>query len=801
MNNKFKYFLVFYIGAAFTFSNAFGKLAQAPFKSRDSIEVTSLYNTTNNRHNYGDTPFYLSDDEKFLFIITGKGDVDNNTYNFQLLQFDIESIKKYLNKDAGDQPTPRQLLSINYNQSDDMLPNLGRGAIQNIHLDSSRNRLFYMAPDSNGIFQIFYLSIEDRKITQVTNSNSHVYDYIFNYKTHTIIYQVFGNVVSKSDCDKKYYRAGTKLKGYLTCLRNGKSIYDDAYGLPSHKGSSVHLLRLDGTGASMPVLSNIDSLNILSRLIFSPELDKAIVPFEVKFNIVDGDIVQAGNMPAGIESEFAKRVYRSNTSSHEYTMTLYVIINLNNNALDRLSIYTLSDTSANPNIYWIDNNKIVFKGEFVDDDGTRSVSDPDISSPSELSFVYNAIEKKFEKKFGNILKDTRHMSLNEVNKNKKLDENLTKMLCKKTMFGTSSKVDSRKSCYIDAPNSGIQFFTNEAYNKPPNIYAYDKGTGQSRLIMTLNPQFSNYTFGDVRLLKWSDESGHPWNAGLVLPVNYKPGKAYPLVVQTHGFDQHSYLINGFPGYTAPYAAQVLANREIAVLQFPNYDFKGIQEEHPILARGISSAVRKLVQSGIVDPDKVGLLGYSARGSLVFRMTVFPDFVPAAVLIADSFDPSVFGWADDFGAEGWGTLNNELLYCGALPWGDTQGEWINLDPFFHLDKISTPVLLKQYHSIQPAWWGIYAGLRRLKRPVDYVVLNDGKHPPMDIDVILVSRELTADWFDFWLNGREYNDPDKIEQYKIWRRLREEKIALPVNPLTVRPLSKSDCTNLDSLPKIR
>ena len=45
-------------------------------------------------------------------------------------------------------------------------------------------------------------------------------------------------------------------------------------------------------------------------------------------------------------------------------------------------------------------------------------------------------------------------------------------------------------------------------------------------------------------------------AGLYFPVGYVPGKKYPLVVQTHGFDPKSFWIEG--SFTTAFAAQALA---------------------------------------------------------------------------------------------------------------------------------------------------------------------------------------------------------------------------------------------------
>jgi hypothetical protein len=38
--------------------------------------------------------------------------------------------------------------------------------------------------------------------------------------------------------------------------------------------------------------------------------------------------------------------------------------------------------------------------------------------------------------------------------------------------------------------------------------------------------------------------------------------------------------------------------------------------------------------------------------------------------------------------------------------------------------------------------------------------------------MVSQEATADWFSFWLEGKEDSDPQKAEQYRHWRKLQSQ-----------------------------
>ncbi len=71
------------------------------------------------------------------------------------------------------------------------------------------------------------------------------------------------------------------------------------------------------------------------------------------------------------------------------------------------------------------------------------------------------------------------------------------------------------------------------------------------------------------------------------------------------------------------------------------------------------------------------------------------------------------------------------------------------------------------------WEIYAGLRKLKKPVCMLWLTNSNAPHILVKPHerYLSQQSAVDWFDFWLNGREDPDPAKAEQYARWRELRK------------------------------
>src|SRR5271154_6737646 len=102
---------------------------------------------------------------------------------------------------------------------------------------------------------------------------------------------------------------------------------------------------------------------------------------------------------------------------------------------------------------------------------------------------------------------------------------------------------------------------------------------------------------------------HEVEGGLYFPPDYIPGKKYPLVIQTHGFDPHGFAIDGY--YTTVSAAQPLVSKGIVVLQMNDIfvDSLDTTKETERAMSAYENAVEYLDRKGIIDRNRVGLVGF------------------------------------------------------------------------------------------------------------------------------------------------------------------------------------------------
>jgi dipeptidyl aminopeptidase/acylaminoacyl peptidase len=328
-----------------------------------------------------------------------------------------------------------------------------------------------------------------------------------------------------------------------------------------------------------------------------------------------------------------------------------------------------------------------------------------------------------------------------------------------------------------AEDARPQVLVDEDLNLPPRIVALNPQTGRRTLLMDLNPQFAQLAFGKEEEIHWTTDSGMALDAGLYLPPDYTPGRKYPLVIQTHGFDPHGFWIDG--PYTSASAAQPLASRGIVVLQMNDifYDSLETPREVDRVISAYESAIDYLDQKGIIDRNRVGLIGFSRTCMYVKYALTHSIHRFAAALVTDGVDAGYFQYLLSYNA------NPSLAsgfdnVIGGPPFGDGMALWLKNSPGFLLDKVQTPL---QIQAIGPdsilGEWEWFEGLKRLGKPVELVYLPSGTHVLIRPWDRMVSQGGAVDWFCFWLKGQEQSDPAKVEQYARWRELRTQLNSSP------------------------
>jgi hypothetical protein len=310
----------------------------------------------------------------------------------------------------------------------------------------------------------------------------------------------------------------------------------------------------------------------------------------------------------------------------------------------------------------------------------------------------------------------------------------------------------------------------QSLDEPPTLWAEDVRTSRRIQIWNPNPQRVVKDSGTTSVYHWFDKDRREWTGGLILPPGYKLGIRYPLVVQTHGFDSKEFLSDG--SWTTAMAARPLAAAGFVVLQIEDkHEQSEAFEEAKIHVNGYEAAIQQFADSGVVDPKRVGIIGFSRTCWYVEEALLeYPNRFAAAV-IADGVDQSYLQYmlvAPENPSLKSASENN------ARPIGKDLETWIKSAPGFRLAELKTPLRIQAIGPFSLLLeWETYASLRVQDKPVDLLYLPRGQHVLQNPAERLASEEGDVDWFRYWLKGEKDSDPAKRAQYERWDNLRKEK----------------------------
>jgi len=321
----------------------------------------------------------------------------------------------------------------------------------------------------------------------------------------------------------------------------------------------------------------------------------------------------------------------------------------------------------------------------------------------------------------------------------------------------------------------VEIVSEQDLNTPPKIVALDRKTGRKAVLLELNPQFNELKFGKVEEIKFFGAGHLEVHAGLYFPPDYEPGKKYPLVVQTHGFDANGFWIDG--PFTTGFAAQALASRGLLVVQIPDrHDWSTeTPQEAPRMMETIENAIGFVDGLGILDRDRLAIVGFSRTGLYVQYMLTHSKIHFRAAVVAEGSDGGYSQYLQFLDAHPYTASDSESIN-GGMPFGSGLLYWLRRSPEFLVDTIDTPLMIQAASPESLSMlWAVNKGLRRLGKPAELLYLPTGTHileKPWDR---MASQKGTVDWCVFWLNGKEDSAPENSKKYERWRRMRESQVT--------------------------
>ena len=324
-----------------------------------------------------------------------------------------------------------------------------------------------------------------------------------------------------------------------------------------------------------------------------------------------------------------------------------------------------------------------------------------------------------------------------------------------------------------SPRAGLVAYREEDARHSGEVWISNLQLTQRERVTEFNREINRYSLGSMQTIGWLNTDGRRLSGALLLPANYRQGQRYPLIVFVYGGVYLSEKATQFGGYLQVlpyYNLQLLASRGYAVLMPDAPEELGTPMQD--LAKDVLLGVNRVIEMGVADPNRLGVMGHSYGGYSVLSLLVQTGRFKAAVL-SDAYANLVGDYGEmDANGFAYGTLGETgQQLMGGTPW-QYRDRYVENSPFFYLDRVRTPILAAhgtEDDAIAPFLGDeIFVALRRLSKVVTYVKYGGEAHwlerPANEEDFF--ARYMS--WFDKYVKG---------SGSEVAQKLRESRPAKP------------------------
>jgi dipeptidyl aminopeptidase/acylaminoacyl peptidase len=292
------------------------------------------------------------------------------------------------------------------------------------------------------------------------------------------------------------------------------------------------------------------------------------------------------------------------------------------------------------------------------------------------------------------------------------------------------------------------------------------GLAPAKKITDMNAQAAAWTTSTLEVVSWKSRDGATIEGVLHKPVDFNPARKYPLLVVIHGGPTG--VSRAVPFTSSIYPIDVWVPRGVLVLE-PNYrGSAGYGEKFRALnvrnlgigdAWDVVSGVDSLIAQGVVDPARVGTMGWSQGGYI----SAFLATHDAARFQAISVGAGISNWMTYY-------VNTDIhpftrQYLKATPWDDPE-IYAKTSPMTYIKQAKTPTLIQHGATDQrvplPNAFELKQGLEDQKVPVKLIVYQGFGgigHGPSKPKSHRATMEHNLEWFDQYMFAAAAKSQDR------------------------------------------
>lgn len=319
-------------------------------------------------------------------------------------------------------------------------------------------------------------------------------------------------------------------------------------------------------------------------------------------------------------------------------------------------------------------------------------------------------------------------------------------------------------------------FTKQTYADSPDIFATTTEFKKPSQVSTTNPQQKDYFWGRSEVIDYINKDGKKLQGALYYPANYEKGKKYPMIVYIYEIRStgvHRYVS---PSDASAYNTTNYTTNGFFIFQ-PDIIYK---TNHPgeSAVDCVVPAVEEVLKTGMVDKDKIGIMGHSwgayQTSFIITQTDLFSAAVAGAPLIDMISMSNEIYWNS-------GGANQKIFETsqGRLrePWWIIMDEYIANSPMFNADKITTPLLVAFGNKDGAVDWhqGIemFSTMRRMEKPYIMLVYEGENHGLRKKENMKDYCKKTREFFEHHLLGKDA-EPWIIKGKTYMQKKKEEDL---------------------------
>ncbi|UCG85295.1 MAG: S9 family peptidase [Gemmatimonadota bacterium] len=324
-------------------------------------------------------------------------------------------------------------------------------------------------------------------------------------------------------------------------------------------------------------------------------------------------------------------------------------------------------------------------------------------------------------------------------------------------------LDANVSRLVKAKDAEVYAYMVQDFDDSPDYFCAGPDLSDSRQVTQTNPFQSDFAWGRSALIEYETEWGKRLQGALFYPADYQPARQYPMIVYIYEIRSptvHTYYV---PSDRSAYNTAVFTSQGYFVLQ-PDIVYR---DRNPGLSAvaAIEPAVQKVLETGMVDPDRVGLTGHSWGGyQTAFTVTQTNMFAAAAA------GAPLTNLVSMYLSVYWNTGSTDArifeISQGRMEvpfWEDVEA-YIANSPVFHVEQLNTPLLLA--HGTEDGAVDFNQGVeyynaaRRAGKDFVMLVYEGENHGNSQKANQIDYHNRIVEWFGHYLKGEPA--PDWVKQ---------------------------------------